>query len=1068
MTRPSDRSHTEHRRAPAEPTSPSLRAGSLLSGPLVPCLLVLLGLALTFLGGAAVERQALRDARARFELVSHRVQALVLRRLNLLGYGLRGTRGVFAASKSVERGEFRSLVASRDLPREFPGTLGIGYIERVPRDAVGAFLERVRADEAPGFEIRAAPSEVPASHSPLMVVTYFEPAASDEARLGFDAATDVAWRDAAETALRTGEVGATVPVALQRGGETVRGVICVLPVYRSGALPSTPEARQRECVGWVYMPVVVEDLLAELAAASEGLLDVHVFDGPADASYLLYDGDGHLADHTGAVTADELIAHTFHDEVAFQFGGRSWTMLNGTSPTFETTITTAAAAGVRAGGTFASLLVGALAWSLLRTKRRAGEMASAMTADLRARTEELDRLAMVVRRTQNAAIVTDANRRIVWVNEGFTRITGYTLDEARGKSPGSFLQFDKTDRATVDHMATCVREGRGCRVEILNRSKDGREYWLDVDIQPLHDEAGTLSGFMAVESDITHLIEHRNRLASMFSAMAEGVVVQSVDGTIVDANPAAEEILGLTRDQLLGRTSTDPRWRAIDLNGADFPGELHPISHTLRTGAPVRDFVMGIETPEGERRWISVSTEAVRGADGAVNSAVASFSDVTAARLDRERLHSALEQARAATQAKSEFLANMSHEIRTPMTAIMGYTDLLYEDGDLARAPSSRVEYINTIRRNGEHLLSIINDILDIAKIEAGKMTVESIPVSPIQIIEDVVSLMSVRAQGKNISLEVCYETSVPETITSDPTRLKQVLINLVGNAIKFTELGAVTLRIGLDRFNARGPAIRFDIEDTGLGMNPEQLSRLFGAFEQADTSTTRKFGGTGLGLRISKRLAEMMGGDIEVRSEPGKGSTFTVVIAAGDLAGVALIERDRAAQVVQHAPTTKTPETPLKGVRILLAEDGPDNQRLISHHLKKAGAEVKIAGNGKIAVEMLTHSGTMDGPLADPAPFDLVLTDMQMPELDGYGATRLLRAKGCVLPIVALTAHAMAGDAEKCLGAGCDAYATKPIDKEKLIETCRSALQGRNGYHPPPRRPDRAGVALSGDAAVG
>ena len=407
------------------------------------------------------------------------------------------------------------------------------------------------------------------------------------------------------------------------------------------------------------------------------------------------------------------------------------------------------------------------------------------------------------------------------------------------------------------------------------------------------------------------------------------------------------------------------------------------------------------------------------------------------------QLETACSKAEEAGRAKSDFLANMSHEIRTPMTAILGFADLLATEVEREQSPCLHQEYVQIIRRNGEHLLDIINDILDISKIEAGKMEVEHVPMQPAQIVHDVLSLMSVRAKAKSLRLEAIFETDIPETIQSDPVRLRQILMNLVGNAIKFTELGSVRL---IGRYEREESSLHFDVTDTGIGMTPKQLSRMFQAFVQADTSTTRKFGGSGLGLRISKRLAEMLGGDILVTSQFGKGSTFTATIPTGTLDGVPLIHRDDVYKVVMESrvkplSAVLVPKAgavcKLNGMRILLAEDGTDNQRLISHVLRKAGAHVRIVENGRLAVESLTVDGTLDGELLDPPPVDLLLSDMQMPEMDGYAATRLLRAKGCSLPIVALTANAMAGDADKCIQAGCDEYESKPIDKDKLIATC-------------------------------
>ncbi len=379
--------------------------------------------------------------------------------------------------------------------------------------------------------------------------------------------------------------------------------------------------------------------------------------------------------------------------------------------------------------------------------------------------------------------------------------------------------------------------------------------------------------------------------------------------------------------------------------------------------------------------------------------------------------------AQHANLAKSEFLANMSHEIRTPMTAILGYAELLL---DPAQAETERRDSVLTIRRNGEHLLSIINDILDISKIEAGQMTVEMIATSPRVVLEEVCSLMQVRAANKGITLSKDIVGELPAGVRTDPTRLRQILINIVGNAIKFTETGSVNIRVAFEQ--RPSPTLRFDVTDSGIGMTIEQVNRLFRAFSQADNSTTRRFGGTGLGLSISKRLAEMLGGGIAVSSEAGKGSTFSVTISAEVLA-----QHDTQGEqfVVPRAggPNASASVDSLAGARVLLAEDGPDNQRLISFHLRKAGAEVEIASNGEIALKRVTDA-------AKPA-IDLVLMDMQMPLMDGYEASRCIRAAGHTLPIIALTAHAMAGDRDQCVGAGCCDYLTKPIDRTKLVETC-------------------------------
>jgi PAS domain S-box-containing protein len=405
-----------------------------------------------------------------------------------------------------------------------------------------------------------------------------------------------------------------------------------------------------------------------------------------------------------------------------------------------------------------------------------------------------------------------------------------------------------------------------------------------------------------------------------------------------------------------------------------------------------------------------------------------------------QALERAQAAAEAASQSKSNFLANMSHEIRTPMTAILGYADLLLEDEVGKDTSPERVNALRTIQRNGEHLLTIINDILDLSKIEADKLEIEKIEFSPVEIVQDVISLMGHRAEGKNLTLAAEYTGPIPQTILSDPTRVRQILVNLVGNAIKFTDHGGIRIVCQLvDAPDAAKPLLGIDVVDSGIGMSQEQQDKLFSPFSQADTSTARKFGGTGLGLTISRRLARMLGGEIEMHSTPGKGSTFTVTLETGPLAGVQMIQNPDQAQEGSIALEKPVGSEFAIHSKILLAEDGPDNQRLISFVLRKAGATVEIADNGRIAYEKALEAKQAGNP------FDVILMDMQMPEMDGYTATRTLREEGYKGPIIALTAHAMASERDKCMQAGCDDFATKPLNKPKLLTLIAKYTQGHH-----------------------
>jgi PAS domain S-box-containing protein len=543
------------------------------------------------------------------------------------------------------------------------------------------------------------------------------------------------------------------------------------------------------------------------------------------------------------------------------------------------------------------------------------------------------------------------------------------------------------------------------------------------------------------------------------------IITMDHEGKITQFNPAAEQVFRYKRQEVIGRELAellipaalrDAHRRAlaeygrtgvgrvlgqrIEMNamradGSEFPVELAITRITLSDPpaftAYLRDITQRKQAEEELRKAREELEARVEQRTTELAQVNRSLQLEVAERLRAEaEAQRAKAAAESASRAKSEFLANMSHEIRTPMTAILGYADRLL---DPEQTVADRLNHVNTIRRNGAHLLTVINDILDVSKIEAGEMKMERVACSTSMIIGDVASTMRVRAIEKNLKFDVVLATAVPETIETDPTRFRQVIINLLGNAIKFTEAGWVRLSV---RYDANGPGganrLVVEIIDTGVGITPEQQSHIFEPFAQGDASTTRKFGGTGLGLTISRKLARMLGGDIDVDSTIGRGSTFTVSIDPGPVAADAMMISTFKEVITDVGPLRVGAR--LAG-RVLLAEDGPDIQQLLSHYLRNAGAEVAVADNGRIAVEKILAAA------AAGHPFHVVLMDMQMPELDGYGATSELRRRGQDLPIVALTAHAMAHDRAKCLNCGCTDFLSKPVSRKELIETIAKHL---------------------------
>lgn len=414
--------------------------------------------------------------------------------------------------------------------------------------------------------------------------------------------------------------------------------------------------------------------------------------------------------------------------------------------------------------------------------------------------------------------------------------------------------------------------------------------------------------------------------------------------------------------------------------------------------------------------------------------------DLERAHDDLVKINRELVQARdaadAANRSKTVFLANVSHELRTPMTAILGFTEELQDRLGRQGALAAECEALETIRRNAQHMVAIVGDLLDVAKLEAGKLTVERIGCAPLHVLADVVDLLRPKASARRIALSVVYGNPVPVAIVSDPLRLRQILLNLLDNAVKFTESGSVSVVV--DLVGGLQPLLQFAVVDTGVGMDAEVLERLFRPFEQADRSTTRRFGGTGLGLAISRQLAQLLGGDIVAASTPGAGSRFCVTVATGPLDGVARIGRPEEIGAGPMTPPDANGAADANGARVLLVEDGADNQLLVTRLLERAGCAVEVVANGRECLERMatSHEG-----------FDVVLMDVQMPVMDGITATEELRKRGCTVPIVALTANAMATDREACLAAGCQAFLTKPIDRRQLVATVgRLAARRSNG----------------------
>jgi hypothetical protein len=508
----------------------------------------------------------------------------------------------------------------------------------------------------------------------------------------------------------------------------------------------------------------------------------------------------------------------------------------------------------------------------------------------------------------------------------------------------------------------------------------------------------------------------------------------------------------------LGENSFDPEpytddWGTWVSAAVPIPGPNGTVDGVLGVDFPADDWLVALAQARRTPLWMTAAVCSLTLAGTAVIATM--FRALRTRRALEAQLREAAQAAQDASRAKSDFLANMSHEIRTPMTAILGYGELL-RDPELTR--QQFLDHVESLQSNGRHLLALISDILDFSKIEARAMTLERIDVDLDALLGEVKSIILLRAQQKHVRFTIEIDDDAPTTIQGDPTRLRQVLINLAGNAVKFTPAGGqVTV---LAAYHPASHGLRITVRDTGIGMSREQIDKLFTAFMQADASTTRKFGGTGLGLSISKRLVELMNGSLQVRSEPGKGSEFIATIE-GCVPRDAVVEHrsprrealralsiaSTLEQTASAPPTTKPVELPpapprprglLAGLHVLIADDGADNRALVSYHLRKAGATVACAEDGRQAIDAIGESLAHfpDEGTATTLPFDAVILDMQMPELSGTDVARQARTIGYTGPIVALTADVLDSTRSSALAAGCDAFATKPIDSPALLAT--------------------------------
>jgi len=622
--------------------------------------------------------------------------------------------------------------------------------------------------------------------------------------------------------------------------------------------------------------------------------------------------------------------------------------------------------------------------------------------------------------------ITNPSGDILYANDRFCEISGYTREELLGRNH-RIINSGLHPAELFQDMWQTVSRGKVWHGEICNRARDGRLYWVNATIVPLLDSNGLPEQYIAIRTDITdrkqmetQLSEQLHLVEALLEAIPLPVYLKDVEGRYLRLNRAFEIFFGIQREHFIGRTLRDllpPEDARLHI---EKDGELF-------TSRAMQTYEAVVHSRDGMRHDTIYRKAALTRRDGSVSGLLGTIIDITERKEAEAAVLQAKNAAEAASRAKSDFLANMSHEIRTPMNGIIGMTDLAL---DTALTEEQR-DYLGIVKSSAESLLTIINDILDFSKIEAGKLHVEQIAFDLHRTIAETLKTLALRAHEKNLELVSEVMPDVPRHVLGDPNRIRQILVNLVGNAIKFTEKGEIALITELLSPPDEEIIIHFAVRDTGIGILPDKQQLIFDAFSQEDTSTTRRYGGTGLGLSISRRLVELMGGNLWLDSQPGQGSTFHFSIRL---------------RANPQPPQPIVQAIDLRGRHILVVDDNATNRRVLGGMLAAWDIKTRHAESARQALDIMRESAS---------DFDAIILDAQMPEMDGYDLARQLHADYPALaPMIMLSSAASRGDSQRCEAVGIGAFFPKPISSEELLAALGRVLGEKGGATPVTRQP--------------
>ena len=630
---------------------------------------------------------------------------------------------------------------------------------------------------------------------------------------------------------------------------------------------------------------------------------------------------------------------------------------------------------------------------------------------------ELKTLSQIAEENINAVIITDKYGVITWVNKSFEKLTGHTLSESIGKKPGHMLQGPLTDPIAKQYLKDQIEKGESFSTEILNYHKNGNYYWLRIHGRALKNKKGEVTGYFATEEDISIEKEKEEELRlseekyrSIISNMHLGLVEVNLNDEVQYANQSFLNMSGYSYQELQGKKLAE-----ILMDKDDAKTIADKINNRLNGEFDSYEIIA--HDKFNNQKWWLISGAPKYDNKGNVIGSIGVHLDITEQKRKDNELRIAKLEAESSSKAKEAFLTNMSHEIRTPMNAILGITNELAK----TNLDEKQRYFQNIISTASNNLLVIINDILDFSKIDAGKLVLENISFNLEDVINRVENVMHLKALEKSLNIKTYFDNQIAENLIGDPFRINQILINLVGNAIKFTDSGVVSIKTILIDQNKNSQKIALVISDTGIGMSEDFINSIYEKFTQENHTIARKYGGTGLGMSISKELIELMNGSIDIKSKKGNGTTITITFEFN-------IDNEKPKLLHKKEDVDLAI---LKDKNILLAEDNQLNRIVVISILSRYGAKITEAENGEQAIKLLLEKNA-----------DLVLMDIQMPVMDGYQATKKIRSFNKNIPIIALTANAFKGEEKKCKNAGMNDFVSKPFNETELIRKITTLLE--------------------------